>query len=82
MDEHLEKMLKSIETLGNIRSEAFKLSAEMAMHKNMPSRCIEDWDFPKGMQVTAWRKVFDASQKAEDQCREWSIRLRKIADSL
>ncbi len=46
------------------RKALIKLAAEMALCNQMPSRYYADWDWPKGMQVTSWRKVFDAAQKA------------------
>ena len=65
-----------------IKSELIKLASEMAQSQNMPSGYYEDWKWPKGMQITSWRKVADAAFKAEDQCKDWAVRLRKIADSI
>mgnify|MGYP006899566538 CR=1 FL=1 len=64
------------------RKALIKLAAEMALCNQMPSRYYADWDWPKGMQVTSWRKVFDAAQKAENQCKNWAVELRRIADNL
>lgn len=65
-----------------MKSELTKLSAQMALCNNMPSRYYEDWDWPKGMQVTSWRKVFDSAQKAENQCKEWSLKLSQIINAV
>ena len=64
------------------KSELNKLAAEMALCKMMPSPYYDDWGWPKGMQVSAWGKVERSALEAEDQCKEWSTRLRKIADSI
>ena len=66
----------------NIKSELIKLSAQMALRTNMPSDCHEDWDWPKGMQVTSWRKVYDAAAKAHEQCRVWSVALAELVDKI
>ena len=73
---------KGMKIMDSAKSELIKMAAEMAMCKNMPSWHFDDWGWPKGMQVTSWRKVFDSATKAEDQCKGWAIRLRKIADTL
>ena len=65
-----------------IEKRLFKLAAEMALHKNMPSKELEEWTMPKGLQITAWRKVWDAADKAEEQCRLWAIELSDIAREL
>lgn len=64
-----------------LMSELLKIAAEMALCRNMPSKYHDDWDWPKVMQITSWRKVFDASYSAENQCKDWAIRVRKLADS-
>jgi hypothetical protein len=66
----------------NTKSELIKLAAEMAQCRNMPSWHFDDWDWPKGMQPTSWRKVFDSATAAENQCKGWATRLREIADSM
>ena len=66
----------------NIKMDLIKLSAQMAMLTNMPSDCYDDWNFPKGMQITSWRKVYDASAKAHRQCIEWSNSIKMIADKI
>lgn len=64
------------------KKELISLAAEMVMAKNMPSQHYDDWDWPQGMQITSWRKVFDAAYSAENQCKDWAVRLREIADSI
>lgn len=64
------------------KRKLLQLAAEMALCAGMPSKYYEDWNWPKGMQVTSWRKVFDAAHKAELTCKDWSVELRKIYDSL
>lgn len=64
----------------NNKKELLKLAAEMALCQNMPSLNYDDWDWPMGMQITSWRKVFDSAYAAEKQCKGWAVRLRKIAD--
>jgi hypothetical protein len=66
----------------DVKNELFKLAAEMVMRQNMPSKCYDDWDWPKGMQITSWRKVFDAADKADEQAKDWAVRLRRIIDVL
>lgn len=66
----------------SVKSELIKLAAQMALCTNMPSDCHEDWDWPKGMQITSWRKVYDASTKSHEQCRSWAVALSKLADRL
>lgn len=66
----------------NAHSELIKIAAEIVGCKNMPSSIYEEWGWPKGMQITSWRKVCNSAFKAENQCKSWAIRLRKIADSI
>ena len=68
--------------MGRITGDLTRLAAEMATGKNMPLMDYDDWDWPRGMQITSWRKVFEASDKANEQARNWSVRLRKIIDSM
>ena len=63
----------------DVKSKLIKLSAEMAFGTNMPSKYYEDWAWPKGMQVTSWRLVHDASARSQEQCRLWAIALSDIA---
>ena len=63
----------------DVKSKLIHLSAAMAFGTNMPSRYYEDWAWPKGMQITSWRKVYDASARAQEQCRLWAIALSDIA---
>lgn len=65
-----------------MKDKLIKLAAEMVLGSNMPSRYYEDWDWPKGMQITSWREVYSASVKSQEQCRLWGIELRKIVDEL
>ena len=65
----------------SIKGELIKLAAEMAMCQNMPSKYYEDWNWPKGMQITSWRKVFDSALKAENQCKDWAVRLKEIVEN-
>ena len=64
------------------KSKLIELAAQMVLGKNMPSEYHEDWDWPKGMQITSWRKVYDASAKSKEQCRMWGVALRKIVDDI
>jgi len=66
----------------NVKGKLIQLAAEMARRNNMPSMYHEDWGWPKGMQITSWRKVFDSAKNADEQCRQWAIALRKVADEL
>jgi len=68
--------------MDQIIRDLMKLAAEMVMRQNMPSRYYDDWNWPKGMQITSWRKVSDAADKADEQARDWAVRLRKIIDTL
>jgi len=65
-----------------ISNELIKLSAQMTLCKNMPSKYHQDWTFPKGLQITAWRKVFDAADKAEKQCQRWALQIKALAEEL
>lgn len=66
----------------DIRKELIEIAAELALCEKMPSPHHEDWDWPKGMQITSWRKVCQAAFDAESQCKKWANRLRKVADAL
>jgi len=63
----------------DVKGKLIHLSTAMAFATNMPSRYYEDWAWPKGMQITSWRKVYDASARAQEQCRLWAIALSDIA---
>jgi hypothetical protein len=34
------------------------------------------------MPVTAWSKVYDAADKASEQCREWAAAIKNVIDRL
>lgn len=75
-------MNRNKEAMEKAYSKLIKIAAEMAMCQSMPSPVYSDWSFPKGMQPTAWRKVCGSALSAENQCKQWAIRVKEIADSL
>ena len=68
--------------MNKVKSELIRLAAEMARCQNMPSPITDDWDLPKTTPKTAFHKIEAAGCLAEDQCKAWAVRLRKIADSI
>lgn len=65
-----------------LKEKLFKLAAEMAMFKEMPSPYVEDYNFPSGVSRKTIMLIIDPARKAERQFKDWSIRLRKIIDGL
>lgn len=66
----------------NQREELIKIAAQLAKRQNMPSEFFDDWDFPKSMSLKSWDKIESAACSANDQCRQWAVMIREIADSL
>jgi len=64
------------------RSEIIKIAAEMLHHPALPSSFIEDWDLPKSTPLKTCRKIIDAADKVDEQCKRWAVRLRSVFDSL
>jgi hypothetical protein len=63
-------------------AELINLAAEMARSTNMPSEFWEDWKWYATTPIAERRKVLKAAEKANDQCRDWAVRLRTIADRI
>ena len=64
------------------KHELFRIAAELATGKSMPSTEREDWNFPKYISSKQKCRIIGASYLANFQCKEWAIRIRKIADTL
>lgn len=62
------------------RNKLIKLAAEMAMRSNMPSPFFDDWNFSKNITKKDARNVLNKAKKADEQCRDWAVRLRAIID--
>ena len=63
------------------RSELLKLAAEMVIGRGMPSPYSEDWHLPKTVPKKVMRQIRTAAEQADNQCKDWAVRLRKIVDS-
>jgi hypothetical protein len=63
-------------------AELINLAAEMARGKGMPSPYIDDYGLPKSTPVGAKCTMMEVANIAQDQSRDWAIRLRAIADRL
>ena len=50
------------------------LAAEMATCKNMVSSNIDDW--------ISRRTVLEHAEKAENQCKDWAVRLRNTYNEI
>lgn len=66
----------------NPYSELIRLAAEMARAEGMPSPYLEDHAFYVSTPMAERRRLIAIAQKAENQCREWAIRLRTAADAI
>ena len=58
------------------------LAAEMATCKSMPSEYLEDWDLPISTPVKTLLEIERSSLKANIQCKDWAIALRRVIDRL
>lgn len=63
-------------------SALIKLAVEMVRGTNMPSEFWDDWKWYSTTPITERRKVLKAAERANNQCRDWAVRLRMIADRL
>lgn len=63
------------------RKELFRIAAEMAMGKNMPSPYMSDWNFPKNLSRKKRKEIPTILNGANEQCRKWAIELRAVIDS-
>jgi len=66
----------------NVRQQLIKLAAEIVQGTNMPSEFYEDWVFCKTTPQIDRGKAVCSAKRARQQCREWAITLRKIADGI
>lgn len=66
----------------NAHSELIRLAAEMARAEGMPSPYLEDHAFYVSTPMAERRRLIAVAQKAENQCRDWAMRLRAVADAL
>lgn len=62
--------------------DALNLAAEMLNSPAMPSSFIEDWNLPKSTPRKVCRKIIEAADRADAQCKQWAMRLRIIYDAL
>ena len=65
-----------------LKSELIRLAAEMVRGQGMPSNHYDDWDWPKSMPSTAWGEVRRSANKAQEQCRQWGIAIKELADKI
>ena len=65
-----------------VRGELIRLAAEMVQCRNMLACPIEDWAWPKSTPVSVRRNVLADAAKAREQCRQWGIKIRALADRL
>lgn len=63
-------------------ADLIDLTAEMAHGSGMPSEHWDDHPWQKTTGINERRRVLREAAKANDQCRDWAVRLRAIADRL
>lgn len=66
----------------DVHSELLRLAAEMAKARGMPSPYLEDHAFYVSTPKAERRRLITIAEKAENQCREWAVRLRMAADAI
>jgi hypothetical protein len=63
-------------------AELINLAAEMVRGTGMPSPYVEDWRWYASTCQSQQNIVLEAAERANEQCKQWAIRLRSIADRL
>ena len=69
-------------SIRELKRQMIFLAAEIVRCTNMPSEHRDDWKWYATTPMAERRKVLKAAERANDQCREWAIRLRGISDKL
>lgn len=64
------------------RSELIKLAAEMVHGVGMPPEYVSDHAWCKTTCAKERDRVVRDAQKAHDQCKDWAMRIKAIADRL
>ena len=64
------------------KEQLIVLAAEISKGAKMPSEFYEDWDFRKTTPHADKMKAIHSAIFARQQCREWAIQIRKIADGM
>ena len=63
-------------------AELINLAAEMARCAGMPSPLIDDAYFYRSTPVAERRRYRQVAERAEEQAKQWAVRLRAVADRL
>lgn len=63
-------------------AELINLAAEMAQGRGMVSEHWDDHKWYRSTPMAERRNVIEAAMKANEQCRDWAVRLRAIANRL
>lgn len=69
-------------TTREAQSELLKIAAEMVRGEGLPSPYAEDHNWYRTTPVAERIAVERQYEKASNRCKEWAMRLKKVADSL
>jgi len=69
-------------SIQSLRHELIRIAAEIVRGTNMPSEHWDDHPWQKTTGINERRRVLKQAEKANEQCREWAVRLRNLSGKL
>jgi len=82
-DDHGRTVWDDAYSRPKIAEGIMEIAAELVNCRHMPSSFRQDWkELPPRMTRKGWTEIYRAAMTANDVCKNWGFRLRKLANAL